>query len=271
MGLAQMIFLITDSCSKPLERGAILITHTHMNNDTILYFDIETAACVPVSQYAALSEIQRRRWISHADARRHDDEAWVESGMADTLDKAAFEQTAALYPEYGRVVCIAWALGDEDVRSVLFLNEVGLLEMFSARLQELPRETKLCGHNIKGFDVPFLRKRYLLNGLPVPRLLRVGTLKPWEQPYIDTAELWAGGGKRDFSSLELLCDLLDITQPKTDLTGADVSEMFWQVVEERLPPHALSVEGEARLERIETYCKADVVAVRELHRRLANA
>ena len=238
-----------------------------MNNDTILYFDIETASCVPVSKYDDLSKIQRRRW-----ARQNDTRMAVSgmSGIADTMDKVAFEQSAALYPEYGRVVCIAWAMGDDEVRSELYLDEVETLAAFADILARISRETKLCGHNIKGFDVPFLRKRYLLNGLPVPRLLRVGTLKPWEQPYIDTAELWAGGGKRDFSSLELLCDLLDIPQPKTDLTGAEVSELFWQVVQERVPPHALSAEGEARLERIETYCRADVVACRELHRRLMN-
>lgn len=232
-----------------------------MTNNPILYFDIETAA--QTAGYDELSLTQRERW--HTSYWRDTPPSEMPDDFRSVIDaeQSGYLEKGALYPEYGRVVCIAWAEDESEVRVSITEDEKETLTAFGRTLAVLDRSVKLCGHNIKAFDVPFLRKRYILNGLPVPQLLRTGNLKPWELPFIDTMELWAGSGKRDFASLELLCDLFNIPQPKTDLTGADVSATFWG--------YDTPKEQAANYDRISAYCKADVEATRSLHQRLINS
>ena len=54
------------------------------------------------------------------------------------------------------------------------------------------------------------------------------------------------------SSLELLCAVLDIPTPKDDINGSEVGRVYWQ---------------ENNLERIQTYCQKDVLAIAQLMRR----
>lgn len=123
------------------------------------------------------------------------------------------------------------ATGDEDE----------LLEAFE---DWLPNSSEaLIGHNIKGFDIPFLMNRYLYNRMIIPKNLRTAGVKPWEIPHIDTMELIKGHGFSN-TSLNDACLAIGITSPKTDISGADI---------------ATCVQNE-EFDRILTYCEADVDA-----------
>ncbi len=111
---------------------------------------------------------------------------------------------------------------------------------------------QLCAHNGKEFDFPYIARRMLINGIQIPKVLQVAGKKPWETNFIDTMELWKFGDYKSYTSLDLLCAILDIPTPKDDINGSEVGRVYWQ---------------ENDLERIKTYCQKDVLAIAQLMRR----
>jgi DNA polymerase elongation subunit (family B) len=106
---------------------------------------------------------------------------------------------------------------------------------------------KICGHNIKMFDVPFLGRKMIFKGINVPSNLQIWDKKPWEVPIIDTAEFFSfGSWSHKFLGLDLLACSLDIESPKEDIDGSQVHDIFWT---------------EKGFERIKEYCERDVVTV----------
>lgn len=162
------------------------------------------------------------------------------------------ELLAGLYPEFGMICCVAGITEYERDCSIGMvasnLNEEKLLlKGLSAEFESLGGAIQLQGHNIKGFDIPFLAKRYLAHRLPVPECLQVAGKKPWEIHHIDTMELAKFGGHNP-SSLRALCLLLNIKDPKTEMTGIGVYDLF----------------KSNNFEKIKEYCEGDVKATREL-------
>ena len=113
-------------------------------------------------------------------------------------------------------------------------------------------DAQLCAHNGKEFDFPYIARRMMVNGIQIPRVLQVAGKKPWETNFIDTMELWKFGDYKSYTSLDLLCAILDIPTPKDDINGSEVGRVYWQ---------------ENDLERIKTYCQKDVLAIAQLMRR----
>ena len=79
-------------------------------------------------------------------------------------------------------------------------------------------EYQLCGHNIKEFDVPYIARRMLINGLPLPDVLQIGWKKTIGVKFLDTLELWRFG---DYKELYLIktfnSNFLIFPLPKTIL------------------------------------------------------
>ena len=92
----------------------------------------------------------------------------------------------------------------------------------------------------------FCAERSIINGMFLPPMFNVGGMKPWEVPFLDTMKLWRFGDIRNYTSLHLLCKVLNIPSPKNDMEGRDVARVYWH---------------EDGLERIADYCKRDVLAV----------
>jgi hypothetical protein len=88
---------------------------------------------------------------------------------------------------------------------------------------------KLCGHNIKGFDVPCLGKRMLYNAIEPSKILSIWDKKPWEVPYLDTSEIFAFGSwsQQKYLSLDLLACSLGVDSPNEDIDGSQVHKTFW--------------------------------------------
>lgn len=225
--------------------------------EDFIFFDIETA---PLTEnLAELPEELQKLWIEkEGKAMARESE---QSGEPVDPQHWYFNK-AGLMAEYGRVVCIAVGFfhrGNDGltfrVKTIGYPDEELVLEDFAnlldARFADLGR-FRLCGHNIKNFDVPFLARRMLVNGVKLPAMLDTAGLKPWEMPYMDTMELWRFGDFRHYSSLKLLTAMFGIPTPKDDISGSDVGRVFWQ---------------DADLDRICEYCAKDVVAVGRLIQR----
>ena len=125
-----------------------------------------------------------------------------------------------------------------------------MMKFFKAR-----KFAKLCAHNGKEFDFPYIARRLLINGMELPPVLNVGGRKPWEVPFADTMELWKFGDYKHYCSLELLTAVLGIPTPKDDIDGSMVADVYYK---------------DGNPARIVEYCEKDVLSVARLMQRYRN-
>jgi len=215
----------------------------------LLFIDIET---VPFTDaYPELDDDWKEMWMRKAK--------WMIKGEESVED--VWFNRAGIFAEFGKIICISMAyyLKDKDelrVKSFYSHDEKELLESFTNILEkhfnDLSRFS-FCGHNIKEFDIPYISRRLLANGLGLPNLLNLHGYKPWEVNHLDTLELWKFGDRKNFTSLKMLAKLLRIPSPKIDISGSDVARVYWK---------------DKDLDRIVNYCQQDVITVAQIIRKL---
>jgi 3'-5' exonuclease len=215
--------------------------------EKILFLDIETVPMV--ENYELLSEKFRKLWDKKAE--------YLKKTPDDTTD--TLFSRAGIYAEFGKIVCISCGFfynREFRLKSFYGDDELILLQEFSTMLNRFhtQRDNRLCAHNGKEFDFPFLSRRLLINGLPLPELLDSAGKRPWEIAHLDTMELWKFGDFKSYTSLELLTAVFGIPTPKDDIDGSMVAEVYYK---------------EKNLERIAHYCQRDTLAVAQLLRRYA--
>ena len=221
----------------------------------ILFLDIETVS--GRATYGELDENFQQLWgIKAPSVLKRYGEQLEQEELA-----AAYTDRAAIFAEFGKIVCISVGAvyRDKDKQLKLRLksfadrDEGKLIEDFNAMLEQYygdPGKYYLCGHNIKEFDVPYMCRRTVINQLPLPALLDISGKKPWETKHlIDTMDLWKFGDRKAYVSLKLLAAVLGFPSPKDDIDGSDVGRVFWQ---------------EDDVERIAVYCEKDVLATAQL-------
>lgn len=219
--------------------------------EDILFLDIET---VPqFESFELLPDAHKELWTAKAARISKPDDPMEE-----------VYQRAGIYAEFGKIICISVGLmvnknkrlffrvksfaGDNEKE--LLLDFVDMLDKFSAK-----RNATLCAHNGKEFDFPYIARRCLINGIDLPKILRIAGKKPWEVKFLDTMELWKFGDHKHYTSLNLLTHIFDIPTPKDDIDGSQVAQVYYK---------------EKDLERIVKYCEKDVLAVAQLYLRYNN-
>jgi DNA polymerase elongation subunit (family B) len=208
---------------------------------SVLCLDIET-----VPQYPAFTHVPQeaqKLWLRKSEFLK----------PRDTDSDPALYDRAGIYAEFGKIVCISTGLLHKSsgrrtfqMQSFCGDDESMLLEDFANMLEEMDDETLLCAHNGKEFDFPYLCRRMLINGIKIPHLLQISGKKPWEVSHLDTMELWKFGDHKHYTPLQLLAYSFGIADPKNDIDGSMVGNVYWQ-------------GGE--LARIKDYCVKDVVTV----------
>lgn len=168
--------------------------------------------------------------------------AWWETEGPDAIEATWRKQ--ALDPAQGELAALAFASLDSTPQSVVraldepeavFLRRA-IAAVDALQAAEAPAlqadgtpwpfadGAYLVGHNLEGFDLPFLRARCWAHRIRLPRWLpKPGARAPRE--YGDTMLTFAGYGGR--ISLDRLCRCLGIPSPKADgTTGSDVLELW---------------------------------------------
>ena len=184
--------------------------------------------------------------------------------LAHLSEAELYEQEAPLYTEFSKIVTISIgqvvfdASGQPEfkVKSYYSDNEYDILEGFNKALFALfgrSPSLKLVGHNILGFDMPLILRKFVQHGLEIHPKLMLHDIKPWDSCLIDTNAIWKFGSWVG-CTLDLLCATLDIPSPKQDIGGHEVSEAYWNRQE---------------LERIKTYCENDVKATANIILKMA--
>ncbi len=223
----------------------------------IMFLDIET---VPqTSDFKELPENLAHLWeekfalIQKRMPEKYSDE---------TTAGDAFNNSAGIYSEFGKIVCISvgfiYFQGIEmhfRTKSFAGDNERELLIEFTHLIGKFctTKEQTLCGHNIKEFDIPYICRRMLINGLTLPAIFQIAGKKPWEISFIDTLELWKFGDYKNYTSLKLLTEVFGIPTPKDDIDGSQVAEVFYK---------------EKDIKRIAIYCQKDVLATAQVFLRM---
>lgn len=230
--------------------------------DNLLIFDLETTSTE--EKYTDLSAPMIEEWEKRCTYLRQNK---THPENATMTDHELWQEKAPLQAEFGRVVCISAGklnLSDPNepklqVRSQYGTDEVDILKKFGIGIDKIfvkNVSTKLTGHNIKRFDIPFLSKRFIINGIDLPSCLNSTSKKPWEMNTFDTTEAWSfGSWQEGFASLNLITKVLGLPSPKDVISGADVYNEYWK---------KNNVEG------IKTYCEKDIVATAKVLLRLAN-
>lgn len=152
------------------------------------------------------------------EARRADDEAYA---------KSAFDGT------FSRIVCIGLLeFSDQmEARSAIAwygVNERELLRQFWARLAQ-DRPTLYITHNGLGFDLPFIKKRSIIN--QVKPSVEINLAKFRTEPVYDTMAIWSNWDTRGWVKLDVLARALQVDtksgsgsrSPKCGRSGRGVS------------------------------------------------
>jgi uncharacterized protein YprB with RNaseH-like and TPR domain len=210
--------------------------------ERILFLDIETTSIT--ESYFQLDARMQKLWDKKCER--------IEKTKEQTPDQ--LYQRAGIYAEFGKVICISVAYLREDnlrIRSFINEEEKALLQEFADLLNGhfSKNNYRLCAHNGKEFDFPYLCRRMLVNGISIPKILNASGKKSWETSFLDTMEMWKFGDYKNYTSLNLLAAIFGIPSPKDDIDGSMIYETYWKL---------------KNLERIKTYCEKDVLTVAQL-------
>lgn len=219
------------------------------NLRNLLILDIETVALT--KEYQELNPALRKHWERKAAYLKNEE---------DLSEEELFHSRAGIYAEFGKVIVIAFGIfhtaadGSMALRvmSMAEHDEKMLLERVKAFLEGKfdPETLRLCAHNGKEFDFPYLSRRMLIHGISLPYVLDNSGKKPWEVNFLDTLEMWKFGDRKNFTSLDLLTTIFDIPSSKSDIDGSMVNDVYYN------EPNGL--------DRIEHYCRRDVIATAQL-------
>lgn len=220
-----------------------------MDTHNVLFLDIET---VPqYEHYDLLPQEWKDAWALKA-------QYIMQTNPEETL--ASSYQRAGLYAEFGKIACISTGYvkivdGQKKLQHKSYYgNERKLLQEFAQDVNSFARKGfKLCAHNGKVFDFPFLFRRMIIQNVMVPSLLKISGKKPWEIALLDTMDLWRCGDYKYYVSLNLLALTFGIPSPKDDIDGSMVAEVFY-VYKDIL--------------RIVKYCVKDVATLAKVYARI---
>jgi 3'-5' exonuclease len=216
-----------------------------------LFVDIETVS--EVRRFEDLSDEKKELWRLKAQQINRQVSELTDQNIDDL-----YTQKAGIFSEFSKIVCISMGFlgfdGDDPIKirikSIAGDSEREILEDFVKLLTNHyndPENSKICGHNIKEFDIPFICRRLVIHQIKFPHILDLSGKKPWQTAYIlDTMDMWRFGDYKNYTSLRLLAGTLGIPSPKDDIDGSLVGKTYW--IDEDI-------------DAIVTYCQKDVITV----------
>ncbi len=219
-----------------------------------IYFDIET---VPAQDPAIRSELAAAVTAPAKYSKPESIAEWLEANREAEAEaawlKTSFDGGA------GQVCVIGWAVEDgaaismqvDDLsrdaeREVLACWFDWLTKLYAGTSGTRPC---LIGHNIIGFDLPFLWKRAMVLNVKPP-LWFPRSPKPWSDVVADTMLLW-DSTQRAGGSMDRLCRLFGM-EGKGDMDGSKV----WPMVRD------------GKIDAVAEYCRGDVERTRAIYRRM---
>ena len=169
-----------------------------------------------------------------------------DQALKDLVSKTSFDGL------YGHVACIAWEIEDGDVISTSAgQSESETINMFYEAIAGYERQITVVGHNVAGFDLPFLKHRSIILGIKPPgNIRRAMAAKPWGEEIADTMLMWSSDREKRVS-MDKLCYTLGIPG-KDDFDGSMVAETWFKDPQ-----------------KVIDYCRDDVSRTRAIYKKLS--
>lgn len=211
----------------------------------INFFDIET---LPTTDASVIDVLEKTIRVPGNIKKPESIQLWMdenkESALKDLVEKTSFNGM------YGSIACIAWANSTDEIESTdADQSEGDAIEYFYSRI--LGNVTSFCGHNLAGFDIPFLKHRSIILGIRPPRsMLLAMNSKSWGDSIKDTMLMWSADRERRVS-MDALCLALRVSG-KNGFDGSMVANEW--------------LNGSKQ--KVIDYCKDDVMRTREIYKRL---
>lgn len=228
--------------------------------DTILFFDIET-----IPKYKNIQEFQKQEpimykiWVDRYVTTKESLVFITEEQKLEAQNQI-YNETAGLYAETNQVVCISLGKlveSEPKIKSFCAESEDTVIRMFHAFLMQVKAEKKfslLGGHNISGFDIPILIKKFVKYNLAIPEWLYTWKQKPWESNIVDTMQLFKFGGNVN-TPLELLSAFyFGSTSKQGEINSKNIRDFWFEGTS----------STEEKITKITKYCEKDVEAVMRL-------
>lgn len=161
----------------------------------------------------------------------------------------AYNNKAALYAEWGKIICISMGYVSKGVISTKsFTGEEE--DIVNSFVEMITGSGRIIAVHNAGFDIPYIQKRHMIlnkGKKAFPSQYNSSGIKPWEKDSfcIDTMDVWKCIGFQN-TSLDELSMCMGIPSPKGDIKGSDVSRVYWD---------------EGGVKRISEYCERDVATV----------
>ena len=197
----------------------------------VLFLDIET-----VPQYEKFSEapeLLKQLFLQKFKNKMSE----LENSSVSDPHEELWNLKAPLSAEFGKIVCISVGMMHEGkfvTKSFSSKNESDLLDSFingklSSRLNDISgKKSFMCVYNGEIFDLPFIAKRLIINGLNVPKIFFFPDYKPWERSFIiDVKNIWKWDVFDGSISLGLLGYSLGLEIHKDEIDGSMVKDIYY--------------------------------------------
>jgi DNA polymerase elongation subunit (family B) len=220
----------------------------------IIYLDIET---LPTDDEALIAEFASSITAPAQYKKPESIDAWLSenkaSAISEKIAKTSFDGL------YGRICCIGYAFDNGEVFTSAGNDEGKVIADFYSHVYDLTtvnirgqlsdRSATVCGHNLVGFDLPFLKHRSLILGIKPPSvILKAMHAKPWSSEVFDTMLEWSSD-RENRISMDKLCRAFGIPG-KGNFDGSMVAQTW--------PTNP---------QKVIDYCKDDVSKTRKIHNR----
>lgn len=229
----------------------------------LIFIDIETSSGYEdYETFATNHPKEIKFWNRKAEQLRDTKD------LQDKTDAGLYKSHAALYPEFGRIVCISIGQIRFDqfdkpeflAKSFYGKNErdniLDFINFSRAIFNKVP-DVKFVGHNVKNFDMPYIMKKAFIYNIKIPTRFHFHDVKPWENCLVDTLNLWRSSGI-GYVSLEHLTILLNVDNPKEaevyENEHGGIARAFWN----------------NKLEELKDYCEEDIKATANILLRLSH-
>lgn len=192
-----------------------------MNPISRTVFDIETGA-QPLERIAAIAPEFKESSVKVGNLGL--DKALEKINHARDQHLSRIKDTAALHAEFGFVMAIG-ILTEDGTSTILHGDEENILKQFWERADHDQRQGLIqwVGFNCIAFDLPFLFRRSLLMGVPIPPDLRPDR-RFWPIFFLDLMDIWKAGNYRDLISLDRFCKAAGLPGKSGD--GSHFQEQF---------------------------------------------
>lgn len=225
-----------------------------MNIKNLFFFDIETCGNYSTLDDFRKSDARGAELFEHKYAKKQKKGDWNES------PQAAYINNSPILCEYGKIICLSMAYINKDgsvaANSIVNENENELIIEACNVFEKIDEiGLKLCGFNIKGFDIPWLCKKMYMYGIRPPKCLSMFEKKPWELNILDLMDVWKGTGF-EANTFDEVAYSLGIPSPKDgEVNGSSLHSFYWET---------------KNIDAIRKYCERDVKTLVEICKKLEN-